>query len=160
MTWEDRIKLSLKMIEDVHGILKDDSNGNDARMRDMDELKSHINGMKQYIADRGIADLNPAERRMESILILRDVIETVYPRISQISEEEHAAPTYMTYEEARKKLVSDYMECMNCGSEEVAGMSVSEWLEENGIVIVNDDEMRRISREMIASSSDDVSGAN
>lgn len=140
MNWEDRIHFSILLLEEVSSMMGDpDATVNGRRYSE--ELASHAEALRQYVDDSGLSDMDPKRRKLESYCILKDAIETVFPKVFSLNEAAaEIVPDYLTFEEACEKLISDYQEDLKSGAGEIAGMSVREWLDENGIILVGDDE--------------------
>lgn len=132
MEWSDRINLGLVILDEVSKIMAEkDENATD-------ELKEHMQALKQYVEDCGIDEMPPEDQKEESVSILKDVIETVFPKVFSLNAgyADAVVPEYMTLDEAKNKLMVDYIEALDHGSDELASQNINDWFDENGIVLL------------------------
>ena len=155
MDWEDRIRFSMMLIEEASKILSDKDiilDGDPASR----ELEAHAIALRQYLADSDLQGADDSQRKMESVCIFKDAIETVFPKIFSLNEQsKNVVPEYMTFEEATEKLISQYNEEIETGGSEVAGLTMGEWLQANGIEIVDENERLSMEKMSMRDSMDD-----
>lgn len=155
MNWKDRIEFSLMLLEEASRILADKDIIPDGK-KSSDELAGHVAALKQYLEDNDMSNFDSLQQKYESVCIFKEVMEVIFPKIFMLDKQTtNIVPEYMTFDEAYEKLLSEYQECRENGSDEIFGMSINDWLEEKGIVIVDEEDRAAIEKEMMMSSSND-----
>ena len=146
MNWKERIEFSMRILDEAARIMSDkdfSQPGSNA----VEDLVEQSNALRQYLEDSDLDSCPAKQRKMESVCIFRDVIETVFPRMFEIDERSrNVLPQYLTFEEAYEKLMAEYSEAAAIGSSEIGSMSVDEWLKERGIVVVSEEDRMMLEK--------------
>ena len=131
MGWESRIDLSFMLLKEIASLV----GGEEAK-----EILDILLAMSDYVASDDFRNGDDKEKHDRSVEILGDAIGTCAKIIMRDSEPA-APPTYMTREQVRERLREEYLRSVSTDCE-VASMSVSDWMRENNIVIVEEGDER------------------
>ncbi len=131
MNWEQRIDLSFTLLKEFAALV----GGEESK-----EILDILLAMSDFVSSDEFKNSTDQEKHDRSVEILGDAIGTCAKLIMH-NERPESPPVYMTREQVKERLRQEYLKSVDTDCE-MASMSVSDWIAENNIVIVDEGDTR------------------
>lgn len=122
---QKRIKLSIKIIQQVKKIVQDEHN---------EQIENALNSLNHYLQNN-FSDFSEQEQQNLSILMLNDAISLSYDFLKMF-QIKNVDDQYMTIDQVKEKLFEEYSQFSKIGSEQIACLNLTDWLNKNCIKII------------------------
>lgn len=122
---QKRIKLSIKIIQEIKKIVQDEHN---------EQIENALESLNHYLQN-DFSDFSEQEKENLSILMLNDAISLGYDFLKMF-QIKNIDTQYLTLDQVKNKLYEEYSELSKVGSEQIACLNLTDWLNRNGIKIV------------------------
>lgn len=136
MGWKQRLDLSHKLIQQIKQL---STNQEQCQLLDQCLQQFSDVGTKEWLKqDEDFKELSSLQMFTQVLQLCAGLSGTI------ISERIPEQPVCLTIEQAKKKLVEDYLKSLENGDNEIASLNVQQWLDENNILI-EDQEQKEVS---------------